>query len=226
MCGRFAFFSLTPEDLTAFGVVPGDIGLKPRYNIAPTQQAVVVPNLEPRRLESFRWGLLPGWAKDLKIGSRLINARAETLSEKPSFREAYRKRRCLVPADGFFEWKDTGDGKVPYFVRLKTERPFALAGLWESYQQKGESPLLTFTIITTRPNELLSPIHQRMPVILPVAAYDRWLDPHQVSSEDLGQLLVPYSAREMTAYPVSARVNSPSNDDQDVIRIVLEEDLR
>lgn len=218
MCGRFAFFSLAPEDLAIFGVEPGDVGLKPRYNIAPTQQAVVIPNLGPRRLESFRWGLVPGWAKDVKIGSKLINARAETLSEKPSFREAFRKRRCLVPADGFFEWKDTGGGKVPYFVRLKTERPFALAGLWESFRQKEEKPLFTFTIITTRPNALLLPIHRRMPVILPPAAYDRWLDPRFEGGEDLGQLLVPHPAEEMQAYPVSTRVNSPANDDRDIIR--------
>ncbi len=217
MCGRFAFFSLTPQDLQVFGPGPGDVDLKPRYNIAPTQQAVVVPNLSPRRLESFRWGLIPGWAKDVKIGARLINARAETLAEKSSFREAFRKRRCLVPADGFFEWKDTGDGKIPYFVGLKSKKPFALAGLWESFQLKGEGPLFTFTIITTRPNALLQPIHQRMPVILPPAAYDRWLDPQADGGEDLGQLLVSYPAKKMQAYPVSTRVNSPANDDKDVI---------
>jgi putative SOS response-associated peptidase YedK len=214
MCGRFTM-TVDPaqlQDTFPWLNVPEGIG--PRYNIAPTQPVAVVPNNDENRIEFFNWGLIPSWAKDPSIGNRLINARAETLAEKPAFRAAFRRRRCLVLADGFFEWrKDPGKKvKQPMYIRLNTGEPFAFAGLWEVWNSADGSQILSCTIITTEPNELVSDIHNRMPVILPREAYSAWLNPSEVQPAELGDLLRPYPSTELAAYPVSTIVNSPGND--------------
>ncbi len=216
MCGRFTLTIDLNDVVKAMPwlVLPDGLDqLAARYNIAPTQPVAVVPNSGERRLDFFVWGLIPSWADDPKIGNRMINARAETLAEKPSFRAAYRRRRCLVLADGFYEWRKEPDGsKTPMYVRMRSGAPFAFAGLWESWDSPLGDQILSCTIITTMPNDLLSTIHNRMPVILPAWAYDAWLDPAERSPEELAPLLKPYPAEEMEAYPVSTLVNNPAND--------------
>ncbi len=199
------------EVLPGFDVPPD---LTPRYNIAPSQPIAVAANNGQNKVEFFRWGLIPSWAKDAAIGNRMINARAETLAEKPSFRVPYRRRRCLVLADGFYEWrKEPGRrAKTPMYVRLKSGKPFAFAGLWEVWRALDDQPLFSCTIITTTPNALVAKIHNRMPVILEPEAYDLWLDTAEQPPERLGVWLRPYPASQMTAYPVSTLVNDPSND--------------
>jgi putative SOS response-associated peptidase YedK len=219
MCGRFTL-SVDPADLQeAFPefIFPAQVGA--RYNIAPTQPVLVLPNDGTNRADFFVWGLIPSWAKDPAIGSRLINARTETLAEKPSFRSAYKYHRCLIFADGFFEWQAFSgtSGKIPHHIRLKSGKPFAFAGLWEHWQSPDGSEIKSATIITTSPNELMTPIHNRMPVILQHEAYSRWLDPTPLSPVDLNSLLIPYPAGEMIAYPVSTLVNSPANDLPEVL---------
>jgi putative SOS response-associated peptidase YedK len=214
MCGRFTLFTPWEQLELAFPFLEGDFEAPPRYNIAPSQQVAAVPNREEKRVSLFHWGLIPFWAKDPKIGNRMINARAETLAQKPSFRNAFRRRRCLVLADGFYEWRKVEGQrqKIPYLIRLKSGQPFAFAGLWESWRLPGGGELLSCTVITTRPNELVAPIHNRMPVILPPEAYMSWLDPAERSPDELAPLLLPFPAAEMTAFAVSTLVNSPSND--------------
>ena len=178
MCGRFTLVA-DPNDLReAFPWlnIPGDI--QPRYNIAPSQPVAVIPNDGKNTLDYFVWGLIPSWAKDPQIGSRMINARAETLQEKPSFKNAFRRRRCLIPASGFYEWQATPGQKTktPMYIRLREDKPFALAGLWENWNAPDGSKILSCTIITTQPNALLQDIHNRMPVILPPEAYPTWLE--------------------------------------------------
>lgn len=209
MCGRYT--------LTQTGQLPAvfeisEIRIPPRFNIAPTQSVPVVRLSEDRGrfLDCLSWGLVPSWAKNPSMGARMINARSETVEKKPSFRDAFRRRRCLVPADGFYEWKKLSGGKVPHFIGMSDRSLFAFAGLWES-NNRGDHQLETFTILTCQPNDLLAEIHDRMPVILPCEHYGRWLDP----SSDAGllnSLLAPYPAKEMTTYPVSRLVNSPRND--------------
>ncbi len=213
MCGRFTL-TVDPEELQQqFGLSePPPTELVPRYNIAPSQAVAVVANAPERKLELFQWGLIPSWAKDPKIGNKLINARAETLAEKPSFRTALKRRRCLVVADGFYEWKKNGATKTPMYVQMQDRRPFAFAGLWEVWQPPDGSRLKTCTIITTEPNELLATIHNRMPAILGPADYDAWLQPDEVAADQLLPLLRPFDARRMQAVPVSTRVNSPDFD--------------
>jgi putative SOS response-associated peptidase YedK len=216
MCGRFTLrapASVVAEQFALFELPP----FAPRFNIAPSQPVPVV-RLVPeqpqpqRELVWLRWGLIPSWAKDPAIGNRLINARAESVAEKPAFRAALRRRRCLVAADGFYEWQRTGKRKQPYFIRLRDDRPFAFAGLWESWEGPDASEIESCTLLTTEPNELLRPIHNRMPVILPTDDYQRWLDPAVGKPEQLVPLLCPYPAGEMTADPVSTFVNSPANE--------------
>jgi putative SOS response-associated peptidase YedK len=218
MCGRFTL--ATPEqDLAVQFNLPEIPDLKPRYNIAPTQAvaAVRVPGPESdRELVMLHWGLIPFWAKDPGLGARLINARSETVADKPAFRAAFRRRRCLVPADGFFEWQKQ-NGKQPFFIRLKNGRPFAFAGLWERWQGEEGSAIESCTLLTTRPNELLRPLHNRMPVILHPHNYALWLDPDAQDVDALHRLLDPYPSGEMDAYPVSRYVNSPRNEGPDCI---------
>ena len=214
MCGRFTL-TVDPaqlrEALPGFSV-PEEI--KPRYNIAPSQPVAVVPNDGRNQLDFFVWGLIPSWAKDPSIGNRMINARGETLAEKPSFRAAYRRRRCLVLADGFYEWrKEPGSkAKTPMYVQMESKEPFGLAGLWEIWYSPDGSEIRSCTIITTQPNGLLDKIHNRMPVILPKEAYPLWLAQEEKESSELNALLRPFPAEEMIAYPVSRMVNSPAND--------------
>lgn len=253
MCGRFAFS--TPlavfidtfdgfdfSELTEAHELREDGPEAGRFNIAPTQDVPVIPNGGSRRVQFFRWGLVPRWAKDPAIGNRMINARSETVAEKPSFREAFKKRRCLMLTDGFYEWR-TNPGsktKTPIHIRLKTGKPFAFAGLWESWTpKKGEEsatkaggatktrdaaeaygpghPLRTCTIITTEANPLMAQFHHRMPVILDREHYELWLSEEPVDAEILQPLLVPYPAESMVAYPVSTAVNNPRNNSADLV---------
>jgi putative SOS response-associated peptidase YedK len=221
MCGRFTL-TATPEQLQQ--AIPGlnlaPAGMSPRYNIAPSQPVAVVPNDGQMKLDYYVWGLIPSWAKDPTIGNRMINARGETLVEKPSFRTAFRRRRCLILADGFFEWRQVPGSKTktPMYIRLKSGEPFAFAGLWENWNSPDGSNILSCTIITTTPNELLESIHNRMPVILPVSAYARWLEPGEQDPTLLQPLIQPYPADAMSAYPVSTLVNRPENDVAAVIQ--------
>lgn len=218
MCGRFVCKSVTEEIVEAFGIdeVSAELA-KPSYNIAPSQSVLVIIGNDKRKLGRLQWGLVPSWAKDPEIGHKMINARAETLSEKPSFRDAFRKRRCLIIADGFYEWRKKGAGKAPMYIRLKSGRPFAMAGIYETWYSPEGKKLSTCAIITTDANDLMKPIHDRMPVIIPESEYERWLDRTITETEILQPLLVPYPANEMVAYEVSKEVNSPGNNTQKCI---------
>jgi putative SOS response-associated peptidase YedK len=213
MCGRFTLRT-PPKDLVEVFQLLRTLEMTPRYNIAPTQPVAVVRQGATRReLSMLRWGLIPSWAKDTKIGATLINARADTLATKPSFRTALKRRRCLIPADGFYEWKK-GEGKTkqPFFIRLKKEYPFAFAGLWEHWEGPDNSAIESCTIVTTDANDTLRPLHERMPVILREEDYDQWLDPKADDSTKLSELLKPYSSEEMTAFPISTLVNNARNE--------------
>jgi len=219
MCGRFTLFEADKVLSKEFGVsvIPP---IPPRYNIAPSQAVATLraaPAGTGRELALLRWGLIPSWAKDPSIGSRLINARAETAREKPSFRNAFRRHRCLIPSSGFYEWLRLERGKQPYFVRMRDEHPFAFAGLWERWESPDKGVIETCTILTTTANAVLATIHDRMPVILPPTEYARWLDPALRNTDSLGHLLVPFPPEDMVAFPVSTRVNAPSVDDEKCI---------
>jgi putative SOS response-associated peptidase YedK len=220
MCGRFCYFSPAEAVTRLFGArVPNDPA--PRYNIAPTQDAPVIrADADGRTLVGLRWGLVPFWAKDPKIGNRMINARGETVAAKPAFRAAFRKRRCLVIADGFYEWQKVAGGKQPWLIAQADGEPFAMAGLWESWRPAEDAaPLETCTIITTAANDMMRPLHDRMPAILDGAAIDRWLDP-AAEPAALEPLLAPAPDGILRAVPVSRRVNSPANDDPALIEPV------
>jgi putative SOS response-associated peptidase YedK len=219
MCGRFAL--MTPTEMlvklfdvpeTAVESLPPSV---PRYNIAPTQPVAAIRLNEngERDFTFFHWGLIPSWSKDIQIGSRMINARSETVTEKPSFRNAFKRRRCLIPADGFYEWQKQADGKQPMFIRPSegAKRPFALAGLWEFWSDPDGGTIQSCTILTTAPNELMAAIHNRMPVIVEPEDFDLWLNPEPDPEQGL-HLLRPYPAEKMMAYPVSTVVNNPRND--------------
>ncbi len=214
MCGRFLLSDPEAVIQGLFGVIP-PAGLGPRYNIAPSQQVPVFRRTGPGRspeITLLRWGLVPNWAKDPSIGNRLVNARAETAAEKPSFRSALRRRRCLIPAEGFYEWQRVDGRKQPWLIRRRGGGGFAMAGLWEAWRGSA-GPLETFTILTTRPNEVVAPLHDRMPVIVSPESFPLWLDPELQDPEILSSLLVPAPAAELEAYPVSTLVNNPANDD-------------
>jgi len=217
MCGRFTLFEADKVLSREFGV-SGIPPLSPRYNIAPSQPVAVVRTASAgnrRELALLRWGLIPSWSKDPAIGNRLINARAETVREKPSFRNAFRRHRCLIPANGFYEWQRQERGKQPYFVRMNDGRLFAFAGLWDRWESPDKGVIETCTILTTASNAVLSSIHDRMPVILPPGEYDRWLDPALLDTDSLATLLVPFPTENMLAFPVSPRVNTPTVDDKE-----------
>lgn len=198
---RFRIKGPPPKDLTS------------RYNISPSQKAPIIYREEETRLELFQWGLIPSWAKDPSIGHRMINARAETVAIKPSYRTPFKRHRCLVPADGFYEWKLNPDGKTktPMRIRFKSEEPFAMAGLWDHWTDKDGKEVRTFTIITTEANKLLAPIHERMPVILKPEDEDAWLDPES-KTEQLLKMLKPYPLGPLETYAISKIINSPRND--------------
>ena len=219
MCGRFTL-TVDPSELQkTFPClnVPEGVELGTRYNIAPTQQVAAVANNGQHKLELFRWGLIPSWAKDPAIGNRMINARAESLAEKPSFRAAFKRRRCLILTDGFYEWRKDPGGKTPMYIQLKSGRPFAFAGLWEAWRSQDAKTVLSCTIITTTPNTLMEKIHDRMPAILKPDVYEHWLDPDEQEPDTLSRLIKPYPASLMRAFPVSRLVNKPSNDSPECI---------
>lgn len=221
MCGRFSSSSKPEQIKKEFKVAVEDPAIfKPRYNIAPSQMIpVVLDRTGERIVAQLKWGLVPSWAKDALIGSRMINARAETLMEKPSFREAYKSRRCIIPASGFYEWQRAEKGaKQPFYFYLTNKEVFGFAGLWEKWVDKksGES-LETCTIITTEANDVLKPVHDRMPVILQAADYDEWLDTKEANTDKLQKLLAPYPPDEMSSHAVSRAVNSPTLDSPELI---------
>jgi len=220
MCGRFTLHHTLEEleERFAAEVVAGPKPeTEPRYNIAPTQDILVVTQNGARHLQAYHWGLIPSWAKDQAIGNKMINARAETLAEKPSFRTALSRRRCLIPADGFYEWQDAPEGqkapRTPMHIRLQDGGLFAFAGLWDEWHAPDGSPLRSCTIITTAPNAVTAPIHDRMPVILRPEDEALWLDRSVTDAPALLPLLVPYPAGLMEAYAVSRQVNAPTVDD-------------
>jgi putative SOS response-associated peptidase YedK len=213
MCGRFTLRT-SARDLVEIFQLLRTLDVPPRYNIAPTQNVLVIRQVNKFREPSLlRWGLVPSWSKDPKSGPPLINARAETLIEKPTFRSAFSKRRCLIPADGFYEWKK-GEGKTkqPFYIRLVKDEPFAFAGLWEWWKGSDSSAVESCTIVTTEANSRLRELYDRMPVILHEEDYDRWLDPGLTDAALLQPLLVPFPYEQMTLYPVSPFVNSSRND--------------
>lgn len=214
MCGRFAFYSPTEATAALFGVA-ASIPVEPRYNIAPTQYVAAIRNdaTAGRELVMLRWGLVPFWAKDPSIGNRMINARAETVAEKPSFRAAYRQRRCLVLGDGFYEWQQSGGSKTPYYISAANGESFAFAALWENWQDKKSAETLQSTaLITTAANDFMASVHHRMPVILQPATADRWLagDPELLD-------YVTANSPELRAWPVDRRVNNARNEGADLI---------
>lgn len=218
MCGRFALYADGEQLAWRFGTpVPRPIA--PRYNIAPSQPVLALRynrDAKTREWTHFVWGLVPSWAQDPSIGNRMINARAETLREKPAYRNAYRYRRCIVPVSGFYEWKKVGHTKQPYFVRPADDLPIGLAGLWETWRSPDGSEIETCTIITTDANAVIRPLHDRMAVVLPPDAYELWLRPDS-SLAELDALLQPAPEDLLIAYPVSPRVNSPANDDPSLV---------
>ncbi|MDX1377599.1 MAG: SOS response-associated peptidase [Anaerolineales bacterium] len=214
MCGRFTL-TVNPADLQdTFSDFLFPTEFAPRFNIAPSQPLLAIPNDGANTADFFKWGLIPMWAKDPSIGNRLINARGETVAEKPSFRGSFKYKRCLILADGFYEWKANPGKKTktPYFIHMKDRKPFAFAGLWDAWESSDGSSIKTCTIITTEPNDLMEPIHNRMPVILHTRDYAKWLDASPQTPDNLLPLLKPYSAEAMSAYAVSTLVNKPSND--------------
>ena len=216
MCGRFTL-TVDPAELQdTFGDFIFPTQFTPRYNIAPMQPILAIPNDAKNTADFFLWGLIPSWSKDQGIANKLINARGETVAEKPSFRGSFKYKRCLILADGFYEWKtQTGvKTKTPYFIHMKDRQPFAFAGLWDEWHSPDGGTLRTCTIITTEPNELMSTLHNRMPVILDKNDYADWLDPapHAKRPEGLLPLIRPFPADRMSAYPVSTLVNAPGND--------------
>lgn len=215
MCGRYTL-TAEPEVIQQAFDLDDVPQMRPRYNIAPTQKVPVITGDAPKQLSFMQWGLVPSWAKDPSIGSKMINARSETLDRKPSFREAFAKRRCLVPVDGFFEWRKDGNAKYPMYIHLKDRQLFAMAGLWETWKTPEGDVLQTCTIVTAEPNALVKQFHHRMAVILSPESYATWLD-DGTSAEVLKALFAPYSEDQMTAYEVSSIVNNPNNDTPQVI---------
>ena len=217
MCGRFAFYSPSEATAALFGV-HGALDVEARYNIAPTQYiaAIRAGEDDERELVMLRWGLIPFWAKDPSIGNRMINARAETVAEKPAFRAAYKRRRCLVLADGFYEWHREGSGKTPYFISRANDEPFAFAGLWENWHDKeSDDTVQSATILTTEANDFVQSLHHRMPVILDPASAARWLDGDETLLEDVAAI-----TPDLKAWPVDRRVNNARNEGADLIDAV------
>jgi len=222
MCGRFALHA-NPDIVAlqfALGIVPD---FKARYDITPSSNILIVreDREQGRVADKYRWGLIPGWAKDPSIGNKLANARGETVAEKPSFRAAFKRWRCLVPADGFYEWKTVAGKKYPYYIRPVGDELFGFAGITELWNGP-EGPVRTVSLITTAPNEVMREIHDRMPVIVPAEDYAAWLDPGNVDVETLKTFVCSYPAERMRAHPVNTRVNAPKNDDETLIAPISE----
>jgi putative SOS response-associated peptidase YedK len=223
MCGRFTLTVDIAELQDIFRETIGETifpkKFAPRFNIAPSQPVLTISNDGSHTADFYIWGLIPMWAKDPSIGSRLINARSETLSEKPSFRGSFKYKRCLILADGFYEWKTSPGKKTkkPYYIYMNDRKPFAFAGLWDSWESPDGSNIKTCTIITTEPNELMANLHNRMPVILQPRDYAKWLDASPQTPENLLPLLKPYPPEALSAHPVSTLVNKPGNDSPELI---------
>ena len=221
MCGRYVLSR--PQRFAELNALRLVWKPRARYNVAPMQTVAVVLDESPDAITEARWGLVPVWAKDAKIGAQCINARCETVAEKPAFRAAYNKRRCLIPADGFYEWQRVGSAKVPHLFSMRDGEPFAFAGLWETWHDPATpaetDPLRTVTIITGPPNALVAPVHDRMPVILPRERYAEWLS-SETPETARAAMLAPFAADAMRAVPVSSRVGSPRNDDASLIEPV------
>ena len=221
MCGRYALKTSTPELARMLGVnmscVPSaGAELEPSYNVAPSQPVVSchLGRMGDRRLARMRWGLIPSWSKDGASKFPMINARAETIMEKPSYRTPFRFRRCLIPADGFYEWQKIGERKQPHFIRMRSREPFAFAGIWERWKPSEGTAVVSCSVITTTANDTLQPIHPRMPVILERDSFDAWMDPKLTDAEVLSAYLKPYPAEAMESHPVSSFVNKPVNNDE------------
>ena len=236
MCGRFARFSPAHIFRMLFQL-DEFLDLVPQYNIAPGQdvfavRGIVIRDVQQRSASSprnfskevsaFRWGLIPFWAKDPQIGTKTINARSETVAEKPTFREAFKKHRCLIPVDGFYEWQKQKEGKKPYFIHMTDKQPFALGGIWDTWTSPQGKVLESCSILTTAPNEVVKPIHKRMPLIIEPKDFDLWLDPTILEPDKVKSLLKPYTASAMTAYPLSTFVNSPRNQGEQCIAELVE----
>ena len=219
MCGRFTIATKKEKIEDAFEGAAVDQWRAPRYNVAPSQDVPVILNDGTRRVVWARWGLVPFWAKDASIGNKMINARAETLHEKPSFRKPFRSQRCLILADGFYEWRTVPGSRVriPLYIRLKSGEPFAFAGLWDRWKDPAGPDVLSCVIVTTAPNDLLRPVHDRMPVILPPALHEVWLTQGETPLEKLQPCLASFPAELMTCHDVSTKVNNPRVDSPDLI---------
>jgi putative SOS response-associated peptidase YedK len=223
MCGRYRLSRRKQLVEEYFGSLPGEEDWSPRYNIAPTQPVLVIrqhPREPVRELSLIRWGLIPSWAKDSSGAAQMINARAETAAEKPVFRDALRFRRCLVPADGFYEWQGRGKAKQPYCFEVNEGELFAFAGIWDRWIDTSGNVVETCSILTTTPNAVTSAIHNRMPVILEPDSYDLWLDPGMRDVRSASDILKPCDSRVMRCYPVSTRINHVANDDEECSRQV------
>ncbi|MFC2130756.1 SOS response-associated peptidase [Bacteroidota bacterium] len=221
MCGRFALSAQTDMVEKLLPELYSSSEIKPSYNIAPTQDVSVILDESPKEISIARWGLIPFWSKDKSIGSKMINARAETLTEKPSFKQLFNKKRCLIVADGFFEWKkiDSSKRKFPYFIKMKTGEPFTFAGLWDIWKSHENNAITSTVIITTEPNEIVKPIHDRMPVIILPEEREFWLS-DDIDQVSLKKFLKPYPGDAMEAYEVSLNVNNPAFNDQSIIEPV------
>ena len=223
MCGRYRLSRRKQIIEEYFGVVPWDDDWSPRYNIAPTQPVPVIrqhPKDPIRQISSMLWGLIPHWAKDASGAASTINARSETAATKPAFRDPLKLRRCLIPADGFYEWKRMSSSKQPYRFEVNDGQLFAFAGLWDGWKDANGNWVKTCSILTTTPNAVTSAIHDRMPVILNPDSYDLWLDPGITNVQVVSELLKPYDPKSMRCYPVSTRINLVANDDEDCSRPV------
>jgi putative SOS response-associated peptidase YedK len=216
MCGRFSLIKTAEEIEERFGVSIDKDFYRPVYNAAPSMKMAVITNNEPGKINFYRWGLVPFWAKDVKIGYKMINARAETLLEKPAFRSAFKTKRCLVISDGFYEWKKDSSNKIPYRITLKNNSLYAYAGLWDQWKDAEAMTLSTFTIITTSPNYLMSNIHDRMPVILEADDERKWLD-QSAGDNALLEMLRPYQSERMNSCAISSLVNNPRNNSEEIL---------
>lgn len=218
MCGRFSFYT---DDYNKFyndfEITNRFENLMPHYNIAPGMHVPVITKNSPKKIELMRWGLIPFWSKDPKMGYKMINARAEGIESKPSFRKPLRSQRCLIPTSGFYEWKHMGEEKIPYYIKLKNEDIFAFAGLYDIWNDAEGYPIKSFTIITTSPNKLMEAIHNRMPVILLEDFEDKWLDP-ETDLKEILDMLTPFDENKMEAFPISKLVNNPRNDTKEIIK--------
>ncbi len=225
MCGRFARYSLSRELERYFNALPPPFEIQPNYNVAPTQEIpVIVLQEDERHIKKRHWGLVPFWAKDISIGSRMINARVETVTSKPAFRAALKQRRCLIPADGFYEWQGKSGSKQPYYFHLPSGEPFAFAGLYEIWEDKEAppeaGPYKSCTIITTDASESVKDIHNRMPLILKPEAYDAWLDPGNKEPAKIEELLKTAYVKELKRYPVSKLVNQAGNNKKECMELL------